>query len=507
MTRADRMSWWLALALLTIGSTLLLLPGLFVGPSRDPAVFTAVARAILNGHVPYADIWDHKAPGIYLIDAVAGLMTGSAGDLWPAAWLASLAATVAAACAAVVLARRLGVRPMVAVLGGLATAGASAQYALAEGGGFTEQAALAFGAWALVAAVGASRRSLAAAGALSALALGTTPLLAPAVAAATAAVVVGRRGSRAPARLGWFAAGASAPIAMVLTWLSLRGGLPSAWDAIVTYNAAYRVTQAHVLDRSIAVVRTVAAPLAFVLIPAALGSRTLAARWKRTRSGLEVAIAIWLAGGILMVAVQGLVYAHYLIPLAVPIAVLGSVGVEQLPAGWKRGARVLTVATGSVCTVAVLVSLVTGTVRGAYLTAYNAARSARIGEVASEIDTLSSPGSTLFIWGNEPRLYEVARRAPAVRYVYLYPLTTPDYSTPDQVAALVASFERAPPQIVVDAGSPVPGAPGVPPLLVSRPPDREGRNLDLLAPLREFVAAHYSLAPRDLGWPIYTWSH
>ena len=57
--------------------------------------------------------------------------------------------------------------------------------------------------------------------------------------------------------------------------------------------------------------------------------------------------------------------------------------------------------------------------------------------------------------------------------------------------------------MVVDAGSDSPGAPGFLPLLIPRPVLTDGRDLDLLDPLRAFVAANYELAATVEGWPVY----
>jgi hypothetical protein len=60
-----------------------------------------------------------------------------------------------------------------------------------------------------------------------------------------------------------------------------------------------------------------------------------------------------------------------------------------------------------------------------------------------------------------------------------------------------------PPAVVVDAGSTGPGQPGFLPLLIDRTVLTDGRDLDLLDPLRAFVADRYELAATVAGWPIY----
>src|SRR6266542_4018262 len=49
-------------------------------PSRDSGVFLYVGWRFLNGGIPYRDVWDHKPPLIYFVDAL-GLKL-SPNSLW-----------------------------------------------------------------------------------------------------------------------------------------------------------------------------------------------------------------------------------------------------------------------------------------------------------------------------------------------------------------------------------------------------------------------------------------
>jgi hypothetical protein len=44
-------------------------------PTRDPGVFLYVGWRILNGEVPYKDVWDHKPPVIYYLNALGLALT------------------------------------------------------------------------------------------------------------------------------------------------------------------------------------------------------------------------------------------------------------------------------------------------------------------------------------------------------------------------------------------------------------------------------------------------
>src|SRR5688500_9132730 len=53
-------------------------------PSRDSGVFLYVGWRLLRGDIPYRDVWDHKPPLIYFIDALG--LTLTPGSLW-GVWL------------------------------------------------------------------------------------------------------------------------------------------------------------------------------------------------------------------------------------------------------------------------------------------------------------------------------------------------------------------------------------------------------------------------------------
>ncbi len=63
-------------------------------PGRDAGVFLYIGDRILNGGIPYLDVWDHKPPVIYFINAF-GLLVGG-GSVW-GVWLLEFVALYSAA--------------------------------------------------------------------------------------------------------------------------------------------------------------------------------------------------------------------------------------------------------------------------------------------------------------------------------------------------------------------------------------------------------------------------
>jgi hypothetical protein len=298
--------------------------------------------------------------------------------------------------------------------------------------------------------------------------------------------------------------GLAAAPAAATAWLAAIGALPAAFDAVVTYSAAYRASSGEYGP-------TLAAPVAawaalsslFLVAPALLGAATLS-RAAPPRRRVMIGSLVWIGASLALFVVQGRFYAHYAIPLAVPLGLLAGVGLERVRDTLRRDGSPRTRAVVFLPLVGTLaISVVTGTISAAMQIAPVADRSVRMQAVAERIERLA--GATLLVWGNAPRLYDLSGRAPTTRYSYLYPLTTPGYSTAAMVEEVASQLAENPPAVVVDAGSDAPGQPGFPPLLVDRPISTDGRDLDLLDPLRAFVSEHYVLVDTVAGWPIYAY--
>ena len=488
------------LIVLVLLSGALLAPGLLIGPSLDAAVFSHMGGRLLDGIAPYVGSWDHKPPGIYLASAVAQAALGWLGP-WTAAWLLSLAASVGLGAAVAAVLGRLDVAGWPRALAAAGATILASHYLLALGGGLTETPAAALAAWALVLAVRpGSRAGLGAVGALVGISLLFSPQLLPAGLAVLGLALFPRPAG--PWTAATIALGVCVPLAAVAAWLALVGALPAAADAVIAYSSGYRASAG-------AYGSTLAAPVVawttlaslFLVAPALLGAATLTVA-SQPRRAVVIASLLWVGASLALFAVQGRFYAHYAIPLAVPLGVLAGLGLhrvrESLQHAGRAGSRAVIVLP---LVVTLAISVVTGALSTAMQIAPVADRSARMEAVAERLRDL--PAGNLLVWGNEPRLYDLSGRVPATRFSYLYPLTTPGYSTAAQIDEVARQLAVDPPTVVVDAGSVAPGQPGFLPLLIDRPITTDGRDLDLLDPLRNFVAERYELVATVAGWPIY----
>ena len=125
-------------------AVVLLLPGALdvAGPYLDAAVFSDVGASIRNGGVLYVDAWDHKPPGIFLVDAASQAVLPFLPS-WGAAWVASVIFTgITLLLVGVVLRANGGDRGIWLSL--CAAAVCLTVYPVAVGGGLAEVPALAF---------------------------------------------------------------------------------------------------------------------------------------------------------------------------------------------------------------------------------------------------------------------------------------------------------------------------------------------------------------------------
>jgi hypothetical protein len=486
-----------AVALVLLAGALLA-PGLLLGPALDAAVFSQVGGRLLEGVVPYVGSWDHKPPGIYLADAGAQALLGWSGQ-WTADWLLTLAATAGIGLGVAAALGSLGVDGWPRRLAAAGAVAFGAQYLLALGGGLTEAPAAALAGAALALALSPTRRAqLLAVGALLGLAVTFSVQAVPGV---VAVLILLRRDAKG---LGTVAVGFAVPVALVVGSLALAGALPAAVDAVVGYTAAYRASSAAyggALSGPV-ISWTLLASLALIA-PAIIGA-THALEATGPRRNVAGAAIAWIALAVILFAIQGRFLAHYVIPLAVPLGILSGLGLEPTGRSLSRARKPVERAFIVLPLVITLViSIAAGTIGGSMEAAAVAGNAQRLEKVASYLRDTEGGAGTMLVWGNQPRLYDLAGGSPATRFSYFYPLTTPGFTTTAMIDDVARQLADHPPMFVVDAGSSSPGAPGFLPLLVFRPVATDGRDLDLLDPLRDFVAARYLLRAVVDGWPVY----
>jgi hypothetical protein len=484
---------------LVIGS-LMSMPGLLAGPSLDPSVFSAVAWRLASGDALYMAAWDHKPPGAYLVVSLAHLLTRGPEAAWIFTWAASVLATaLVAVIVCLVLVRHAIAWP--AAAGGILVAVVLASYPLTLGGGLGESFAIlpAIAAVATVSGSNTRERNWLTVGAL----LGLTALISvQAASVAGALVVLGWSGEwrRVLGRTAVATSGLAVVAGVTVLYLVASGAWPAAFDAVVGYNAAYRAIGGSAPDTSLLPLFILI--IGPVLLPAI--ASILLLREPRMRR-LVVACLLWVAAFVAGLAVEQRIYGHYLLAVVPALGILAGLGIEALRRRWSSVRWGRPVLLGGLASAALL-SLSVGGLVARDQQAGTAAANERSAAVASRIQEMTHSGDTIFVWGNAPGVYELGVRDPATRYLILFPLITQGYMTRREIGAIRTQLAEHPPALFVDAGSTRPGEPGLPPLLIERPVSSDGRDLDILDPLRDFVRANYVAAGVIDGWPVYRYA-
>lgn len=416
------------------------------GPGRDQAIYMAVAGAVLDGGAPYRDVWDFKPPGIYAVFTLARVVFGDgrAAVRWlellgllslvPAFWILSRRALddgragLLAVCLAVLAYVPLGFwhTAQPECFGGILLA------------------------WALVAATtptSAPRVWLgwAAAGALySAAALLKPPLGGGFL--VSLAFALRDRGKRSPlAPLSAFAAGGALPLLATLLFFAAHGALGALYQALFVFAPHY--TALNLVSRNPFVLFTETwRNLLDYGTYALIGSVLCFALPRRTPQERRLSwhVAGVAAFSLLGVGLQAKLFMYHYAATTTVLALLGGWGF------WKLWLRVADRPVGWLLAVLVVLVLFLAPHRNALRLAVfwhdaslRVAAARRPPAVRDEIrDRLESladvdpatdrrvaawlqrstkPDDTIFVWGFEPRIYTLAKRRPASRYVYNVP--------------------------------------------------------------------------------------
>ena len=422
---------------------------------RDLATYAVIGHEILNGKVPYSEIWDQKPPGLHAAYALAELLAGYGPGLF---YLLSVSTAVLTLLAVYRAARRLS-----SVTGGL---WAAAFWTLLSGDMLLQanqpnaevfmNSCLA-GAVAILA--GRSEKGLGLPGAigfgvlagLSSLFKHVILLAVLIIGIAWILVLPARGSSRLQSirdmTVATLAAGAVwGVVSLVFVFL---GSFDAMFDALFLYNQDYAGSVFRNLLGMLAPGRLfpgflhVTAPL----IALAVAGAAIAVRERRARPfGIAGA---YLLGVIPVIALPGMWFPHYYQLALPPIALLGGLGCASLPASDRLRLPIRWLAGG----VAVLCLLVhelpnyRKTPEEWSVEKYNSDYFIVARQVGLELATLLGPDETFYHWGTDSSLFFYSRRRPptAVFYAAPYFIRLRD----DWLESLFAQLDRSRPKLVV----------------------------------------------------------
>ncbi|HEX5415066.1 MAG TPA: glycosyltransferase family 39 protein [Chloroflexota bacterium] len=418
--------------------------------SIDAGAYIEVGWRLLHGAVPYRDLWDHKPPGIYFLNALALRLfaaSPAAIHLFEAAW------NVLAGLAFYSVARTFfDAKP--ALLSTVAFALFLPLRLLTVGGDRPETFLVLPATAAYACLFEAMRRdwprhspakaltAIVASGfclAVACLLKPTESLNAVVLVVTYAAFTLRERGAGTPSRLilGWcgLLLGAGLPVLATAGYFYQQQALQELVAQAIVYNSYY--VRSMPLSASLAALRAALytmwpqLELLFVLAPLGIIFSWLS----RSKNWLfPFAVVGWLGAEVIGAGLGERYFLYYFVPTIPPLVLMSSLAGQELfqsvhhpsraAAGPPRSYLAVSLV---ILTVMAPVSQSIGMLAGARNLAGQpifslTAESPEDSRLLAEIQGFSSPTDTVFVWGARPDLYFLSSRTPASRFIYIFPV-------------------------------------------------------------------------------------
>lgn len=448
--------------LILLGTLLVLLP---VSPLnmplvyRDSGVFLYTGWRVLNGELPYRDIWDHKPPVIFYIDALGQAISNN--SRW-GVWLIELAMLFTAAYLGFLLIKNIfGLLPAVfSLLLWLLTL-----VFILQGGNLTTEYTLPLQFAALFLIYHADRSARPGLdyfliGLTGAIAFFTKQTAIGIWVAIVAALAFQRlssgQGCRWLREMGFLLLGGLTFSVIVIAFFVIQGSLPQFWSAAFEYNLVYSARASSTLAERLDTLRKGIRPLtrAGLLQAAVVGYGIALLTLFLTKKSLEKAWLLLAIGLIalplefILITLPGRTFAHYYMTLLPTLALFTGVLVWEvetwLPRSRNAGiARVL---------MALLVAgFIAWTCFDDYLNQLYLYRDFSKNEAAIQyIQENTSPEDQVLLWGSEAALNYLSRRKSPSRFVYQAPLQQQGYVDEAMIDGFLDDILQNQPRLIID---------------------------------------------------------
>ena len=457
-------------------------------PGRDEGVFMYVGRQILAGKIPYRDVWDHKGPLIYYINA-AGLFL-SRDSTWGIWLVEAIFLTLSLLIFYGLLRRTLVSGP--AVFGMLTWL---AGFTIVMGGNIVEEYAILFVTLSLYLVLRRPRFSFWWTGILGGLAFLLRPNEAAAPLVALFFLLKDQPGAKRWRHIALAflqsGLGFAAVVGAVAAYFALHHALNDLIGGMIVFNYFYVAAGGNMLS-------SLLSGLAYLIIPVAFAAACLL--WIAFAAGPDLSKEqrklLYFALGLLLATVplsllSGRNYRHYYVPWLFPLSILSAYFFFFLQSAQMQ------IRLRSVLWIAAWCSLITGAVIGVRIRAVpllaGGGQSAEM-QVVESIQAIVPQDKELLIWGNETRYGLIAGRTLASRYVYMIPLLTPGFGNP-AAQELLGDIRLTRP-IIIDTS---PTDPDTPSLNNKNPP------YSYLRDLYTFIHENYSVMATlpGNGWIVW----
>jgi hypothetical protein len=429
--------------------------------SRDAGVFLYVGWRILNGELPYRDVWDHKPPIIFYINALGLAITDH--SRWGVWLLEFVSLFVAASIGFHLVKKALGTFPAIYSL----VLGLLTLTFLISAGNLTEEYALPLQFLAFWLIYDADRPSfslwrwffLGFTGALAFFTKQTTIGIWLAIVLYWTLTRLKARQTRQWLKaLGSFAAGGLLVACALVLFFAVQGALVEFWDAAFRYNAIYASATTDLLHRLAPLLLGIgplarAGLLQFAAIGYALGIGLLLFRQELVGDWTPLLFVALLDLPIefILVSASGKSYPHYYMSL-LPVLFLFSaltfwIILSQLSA-WNLPNHVKSAFQLGIVAILLWSSL------DSYRDQVSGLEEKGDEAVVDFVESDTAPDDCVLLWGAESTVNFFAQRKSPTRYVYQYPLYTPGYVDEQMVLQFLEDIIHNRPRLIIDTRNP-----------------------------------------------------
>jgi hypothetical protein len=457
----SRSSFWLGLGGMVL-TALVLFPASTISmgriPGHDSGIFLYFGQQILRGQIPFRDLWDHKPPMIFYMDAL-GLLLGN-GSMW-GVWILEYLALAGSSLLGFFILRRYYGKVSAALAVWL-----SLGYIvfLLEGGNLTEEFSLPL-QWGvlLLFAISGSRGWDGRGGALRAFAAGVLFSLAlnfkQTMVGIWAALFLWlglcwlfQRKRSLWKVFAWAGLGAALTLAAILLYFAAYHTLGEYWRIAYVYNFIYsEIAPGQRYNAFSDLVRFLThTSWLFPLVTLAWAAGVfiaLRAAFRRERLPafpLLVAL-IDLPIEIVLISVSGKNFRHYFITLIPVMTILTAWGISQLAVltrrfpRWQTGVAAL-----------LLIGWILMPTFNALLALIQPANESGYTDTVRLIQQLTNPEDYVLMWGSQTVVTYLSGRAAPTRFFHQKPLFQAGYANQALSDELLNDLKTHPPQLIIN---------------------------------------------------------
>ncbi len=429
---------------------------------RDSGVFLYAGWRILNGELPYRDIWDHKPPIIYYLDALGLAITRN--SRW-GVWLLELLCLVTAAYLGYALVKKaMGTLPAVYSL----TAWLVSLTYVIQGGNLTTEYTLPLQFAALWLAYDLNRTEnsgwrwflLGILGAAAFFTKQTTIGIWAAILLYTAfSRLKDRQVSRWITEMWRFFAGFITICTGWILFFAIQGGLAQFWDAAFRFNYIYSfILDAGTLTRMehfLMGIRLLTRTGLFQTALVGYGLGLIFFRYKKSIIGgwqmLFWIGVIDLPLELLLINSSGRDLGHYYMTLLPVLTIFTGFSMQVILS--YLSSREIPFSAQKMFT-GIVVGVLLWSCSGDYYDQVMAYRKVQDEEAVQYIQSISSPDQSVLLWGSAASINFQAQRRSPTRFVYQAPLYIKEYADEKMVLEFLDEIIEQRPQFIVETYSP-----------------------------------------------------